>query len=52
MLKALAVFSPKKILSCPSFPGRPLEDFFADEEDYVMYVFSEYIKIVAYAMKY
>jgi len=41
-----------KILSCPSFPGRPLEDFFADEEDYVMYVFSEYIKIVAHAVKY
>jgi hypothetical protein len=41
-----------KILSCPSFPGRPLEDFFADEEDYVMYVFSEYIKIIAYALKY
>ncbi len=41
-----------KILSYPSFPYRPLEDFFADEEDYVMYVFSEYIKIVAYAMKY
>lgn len=41
-----------KILSCPSFPDRPLEDFFADEEDYVMYVLSEYIKIVAYALKY
>ncbi len=41
-----------KILSCPSFPDRPLEDFFADEEDYVMYVFSEYVKIVAYAVKY
>lgn len=41
-----------KILSCPSFPDSTLEDFFADEEDYVMYVFSEYIKIVAYALKY
>jgi len=41
-----------KILSCPSFPDRPLEDFFADEEDYVMYVFSEYAKIVAYTLKY
>ncbi len=41
-----------KILSCPSFPDRPLEDFFADEEDYVMYVLSEYVKIVAYALKY
>jgi hypothetical protein len=41
-----------KILSYPSFPDRPLEDFFAEEEDYVMYVFTEYIKIVAYAMKY
>ena len=41
-----------KILSYPSFPGRPLEDFFADEEDYVMYVLSEYLKIVAYALKY
>ncbi len=41
-----------KILSCPSFPDRPLEDFFADEEDYVMYVFSEYAKIVAYMLKY
>lgn len=41
-----------KILSCPSFPDRPLEDFFADEEDYVTYVFSEYVKIVAYTLKY
>ncbi len=48
------VFGDKdvKILSCSSFPDRPLEDFFADEEDYVMYVFSEYVKIVAYAVKY
>ncbi|MBW1740861.1 MAG: YdcF family protein [Deltaproteobacteria bacterium] len=41
-----------KILSCPSFPSRPLEDFFADKEDYVMYVLSEYVKIIAYALKY
>lgn len=41
-----------KIISCPSFPERPLEDFFADEEDYVMYVSSEYVKIVAYVLKY
>ena len=41
-----------KIVSCPSFPGRPLEDVFADEEDYVMYVASEYVKIVAYVFKY
>jgi hypothetical protein len=41
-----------KILSCPSFPDRPLEDFFAEGDDYVMFVFTEYIKIVAYAMKY
>ena len=36
-----------KILSCPSFPDRPLEDFFSNEDDYVMYVLSEYAKIVA-----
>jgi len=41
-----------KVLSCPSFPDRPLEDFFAEEEDYVMYIFTEYIKIIAYAIKY
>ena len=41
-----------KIVSCPSFPERPLENFFADEEDYVMYVASEYVKIVAYVLKY
>jgi len=41
-----------KIISRSSFPDRSLRDFFADEEDYVMYVFSEYVKIVAYAMKY
>lgn len=41
-----------KIISRPSFPERPLEDFFADEEDYVMYVASEYVKIVAYVLKY
>jgi uncharacterized SAM-binding protein YcdF (DUF218 family) len=41
-----------KILSRPCFPERPLEDFFADEEDYVMYVSSEYVKIVAYMLKY
>ena len=41
-----------KIISCPSFPEKPLENFFADEEDYVMYVASEYVKIVAYVLKY
>jgi hypothetical protein len=41
-----------KVLSCPSFPDRPLDDFFAEEEDYVMYIFTEYIKIIAYAIKY
>jgi hypothetical protein len=41
-----------KILSCPSFPDRSLQDFFAEGDDYVMYVFTEYIKIAAYAMKY
>ena len=41
-----------KILSCPSFPDRSLEDFFAEEEDYVMFVFTEYIKIAGYAVKY
>ena len=41
-----------KVLSCPSFPDRPLEDFFAEEEDYVMYIFTEYVKIIAYAIKY
>ena len=41
-----------RIISCPSFPERPLEDFFADKEDYVMYVASEYVKIVAYVLKY
>jgi hypothetical protein len=44
--------APVKIISCPSFPDRPLEDFFADKEDYVMYVASEYVKIVAYVLKY
>jgi uncharacterized SAM-binding protein YcdF (DUF218 family) len=41
-----------KVLSCPSFPDTPLEDFFAENDDYVMFVFEEYIKIGAYAMKY
>ncbi len=41
-----------KILSCPSFPEKPLEEFFAEDEDYVMFVFEEYIKIAAYTMKY
>jgi len=41
-----------KILSCPSFPNIPLGDFFAEDDDYVMFVFEEYVKIVAYIMKY
>ena len=41
-----------KILSCPSFPDTPLSDFFAEDDDYVMFVFEEYVKIVAYIMKY
>lgn len=41
-----------RIVLYPSFPERPLEDFFAEQEDYVMYVFTEYVKIVAYALKY
>ena len=41
-----------RIISCPAFPERPLKDFLADEEDYVMYVASEYVKFVAYVLKY
>jgi hypothetical protein len=41
-----------KIFSCPSFPDRPIEDFFAEKDDYVLFVFEEYMKIMAYAIKY
>jgi uncharacterized SAM-binding protein YcdF (DUF218 family) len=41
-----------KILSCPSFPEIPLDDFFAEDDDYVMFVFTECVKIVAYMVKY
>lgn len=41
-----------KIRSSPSFPDIPLGDFFAEDDDYVMFVFEEYVKIVAYIMKY
>ncbi|MDY6951964.1 MAG: hypothetical protein SWE60_10655 [Thermodesulfobacteriota bacterium] len=41
-----------KILSCPSFPETPIEDFFAENDDYVLFVFEEYMKIAAYTVKY
>jgi len=41
-----------KILSCPSFPETPIEEFFAENDDYVLFVFEEYMKIVAYGIKY
>jgi len=41
-----------KIFSCPSFPETPIEDFFAENDDYVLFVFEEYMKIAAYTIKY
>ena len=41
-----------KILSCVSFPETPIEDFFAEKDDYVLFVFEEYMKICAYTLKY
>jgi len=41
-----------KIVSYPSFPEKSLLQLFPDTEDYIFFVFSEYVKIVAYILRY
>ncbi len=51
-LKKIFDGSGVSITCYPSFPERSLDDLFSDPDDFVMYVFTEYIKMLAYAIKY